>query len=759
MKKRILCFFLAMLMLILMPACQENPNPNDDTDDKTNATTGGNEGTTEAPAEPLYIGKNKKASYAIVLAQSLPSSASDLAATLRTEIQKVVGAKPDRNYDNTDINPEVDKEILIGLTNREESTEAKSKLGENEYIVEVNGDKIVVLGANDTALCAAINELMAIWTAADGALSVPSNLSLKKKLPDPMLKFLDGDKFAFKIIRASSASADVGGDASDFRDDLEALFGDDKINCTLDTTVAADSNTFEILVGLTNRPESTEAFKNLNALGYRIAVIGNKITVAASSDDQYSHALNALYIIIRNAKNNTLVGTPSLSATFESASYSSVMGQSWFLTVPTLTDGNLIDGYAGDSASCILERENATLAGFNEYVAKLEAAGFTGGEDYELGGNRYALRYGEKATVYVSYSDENKSIRLYAEVAGTFKYPAKDQKGTVNTYEPKLWQLRVDNINSRANGGMSYVWLLADGTFFVIDGGYNTPLEAENLCKFLAEKNPRQGKPVVSAWYFSHTHGDHIGAIQAVAANYASAIDVKAFYYHFENSIPSGFRNATAAWSGAKHYARLHTGMQIELPGITVNVLYTLEDQYSDYPKEGNDYSAVIRVDVTAGGTTQRVMFLGDIQLKASNRMMKYIGDDILKSDIVQFSHHGYEGATRQVYNAIAAPTVLWPMNYVSTQESYGSVCNVFAKWYLKNSGGEGFMSNQYISTSASYCKQIIVAGGSASQEITFPYTPTPYANGQSGTNGRLPDLNAEYRRVYAELLPNGYDF
>jgi hypothetical protein len=67
-------------------------------------------------------------------------------------------------------------------------------------------------------------------------------------------------------------------------------------------------------------------------------------------------------------------------------------------------------------------------------------------------------------------------------------------------------------------------------------------------------------------------------------------------------------------------------------------------------------------------------------------------------------------------------------------------------------------MANSYISTSASYCKQIIVAGGSASQELTFPYTPTPYANAQSGTGGRLPNLTTEYNRVLAELLPNGYN-
>jgi len=754
MKKRIVCLFLAMLMVFMVVSCRVEPTtPEDPTDDETTADQ--TDATTGDVAVPVYLGKNNKAQYTMILAQGLNADVTDRCANLRSAFDDVVDAKLDRTYDST---PEVKREILVGLTTRAESQAAKEKLGANEYILEMNGDKLVLLGANDAALIAALDELMAIWTAEDGAIWVPSTLSIKKSLPGTQLKLMNGSEFQFSVIRSSSSSSDVGAAAANLRNDLQELFADDKITCTLDTTTAADTNAYEILIGNTNRPESKEAYKNLNALGYRITVIGNKITVAASSDSQLAQACNALFIILRNAKNGTIIGDVAVNSELLVTSNMSVMNQEWFLSIPALTDGELTDGYIAGNNSCILERKNATLAGFNDYVKTLDDAGFTG-EDYELGNNRYAIRHGEQATVYVSYSATSKSIRLYSEVKGTFKYPAKDQTSTVNTYEPKLWQLRVDNIGSRQNGGMSYVWLLADGTFFVIDGGYNTDAEARKLCKFLVDHNPRQGKPVVRGWYFSHTHGDHIGAFQKVAANYSSTIDLQAVYSHFENSATAtSFNNSLkSAWPNAVHYARIHTGMQIELPGITVNVIYTLEDQYSRYPENGNDYSAVIRVDVTAKGTTQKVMFLGDIQKQASECMLKYMGNEIMKSDIVQFSHHGYEGATRQVYNAIEAPTVLWPMNYVSTQESYGSVCNVFSKWYLKNSGGEGFMANQMICTSAKYCKQIIVAGGSASQEITFPHTATPYTNGQSGTNGRLPDINAEYDRVLKELLPGGY--
>ncbi|MBE6553772.1 MAG: hypothetical protein E7666_05455 [Ruminococcaceae bacterium] len=742
MKKRFLCLLLAMLMLIMMPACRPtttDPSDSSDTD-------------TQEPVKLVTIAENKKVPYKIILASGINSDIADAATTLRNSFDTVVGAKPDRAYDIASEPSDSAKEILIGLTNRDESAKAMEKLGANEFIIERVGNKIVLLGANDYATIQAIHSLIALWTESEGKIEIPEELAIQKKVDAPQFNLLDGDEFAFKVIRASRLSgADSG--LNDLVRDLEDLLGCNRITVSSDSAVADNRDQFEVLVGTTNREESTTAYKELTTLGYSISVVGNKIAIVGTSEDQITRGLSAFYVILKNIKNGTLVGDITISSDFNSTV--STMNNTWIASVPKLTNGILIAGYSGEGSSCILERSEGSVAAFNEYVKKLEAEGFAKGEDYTLGGNRYALRYGSKATVFASYSETKGTIRLYIEAKNSYKYPAKDQKGTVNTYEPKLWQLRVDNINSRANGGMSYVWLLSDGTFFVIDGGYNTGLEADNLVKFLSQKNPLGGKPVITGWYFSHTHSDHIGAIQAVAKNYASAIDVKAFYYHFENAIPSGFRNATAAWPNAVHYARLHTGMQVELPGVTMNVIYTLEDQYPSYPENGNDYSAVIRMDVKG----QRVMFLGDIQKMASKRLLEFMGKDILKSDIVQFSHHGYEGGTLKLYTTIEAPTVLWPMNYVSTQASYGSIINVFKRWYTKSSGGEGDMANYYISHQAPYCKQIIVAGGSASQEITFPYTPKPYTNGQSGTNGRLPNLDSVYNEIYDDLIPDGYIF
>ncbi len=421
--------------------------------------------------------------------------------------------------------------------------------------------------------------------------------------------------------------------------------------------------------------------------------------------------------------------------------------------------------YAVDANCTMKEYSNVSKANFTAFINQLKANGFAISQENTLGENSYALASNGIVNAYVSHIESQDVLRLYTEPA--LRANPSDAEPAGGTYTPKMWQLRVDNINSRLNGGMSYVFLLSDGTFFIIDGGYNTAGEADNLYQFLKNNTPAGKETVISGWYFSHTHGDHIGAIQAFAPRYASEIDVKAFYYHFENDSADvqAFNGAAAYWPDAVHYSRIHTGMKINLPGIDVNVIYTLEDLYktgfSFTNLNGNNYSAVIRVDVTANGKTQKIMFLGDIQVIATQciKSMYASNSDALKADFVQFSHHGYEGADRELYDRIAAPTVLWPINVVSTQESYGSVCNVFTRWGMGTKDSKQTETNpvtgasvsynfpnDYIWSNATYVKKIVLAGESAAQEFAFPYTPS---------GSKKPDVEAIYNRDHTNLVPD----
>lgn len=736
MMKRIICLFIAVLMLFLLPACSttsDDPSTGKETDDKSKA-------------EQIELANSKSAHYSIVIPQNCSGTVTSASTKLMNALKEASGHKPERYYDDTEKYPENEKEILIGLTSRESSALAMEELQEDEYLIQQRGSKIVVLAANEYLLGQAVNALIATWSVSEKKVVLPLNLSLCQNLSENMIPLLEDGNFRFSVVYAKDLSVKTKNMLSGTVANLQKTFECGTISVKADSDVKADNDRFEILVGHTNRKQSDTAYGELTEIGYRISMNGNKITIAASGEAMLERAIQAFYDDAKHLSETTLVGDLKLQNDYRVIKGDDVIGTTWYTSVPSMTEGMITVGYSGNSGSCILERENTTVEGFRTYVAKLEQAGFTDGEDYTLDGNLYALRYGEKATVYVSYSDKAKTMRLYVEKKGLNEYPAKGTVSTTNRYEPILWQLNVDSKGSKQNGGMCYVMLTGNGTFVIIDGGYNTEAEADHLYNFLMEHKPADmAKPVIEAWYLSHLHGDHIGGMYAFSKKYSKEIDVLSFYYHFDflgtGTSKASFMSYAQSnlWKDAVHYC-LHTGMEFNLSGIQFQALYTLEDIYpitADDGIEFNNTSTVLRATVKG----QRVLFLGDAMDLASNCMLKYLSANTLKSDIVQFSHHGYEGGTKALYNAIAAPTVLWPMNVVGYQETgYSTVPqNVFKIWHTKTQGAYA-MPNYYICYQATYVKEIVIAGmGDA--EINFPYTPTGY-----GTNAnRLPDFNAYY--------------
>ena len=98
----------------------------------------------------------------------------------------------------------------------------------------------------------------------------------------------------------------------------------------------------------------------------------------------------------------------------------------------------------------------------------------------------------------------------------------------------------------------------------------------------------------------------------------------------------------------------LHTGDCISYGSLAMEVLYTHED----LPQKAtfNDCSTVIMI--TCAG--QRTLFLGDIGVAASAQLLAQAGDRI-QADLVQVAHHGFNGATVDVYKAAGPKVLLWP--------------------------------------------------------------------------------------------------
>ncbi len=230
-----------------------------------------------------------------------------------------------------------------------------------------------------------------------------------------------------------------------------------------------------------------------------------------------------------------------------------------------------------------------------------------------------------------------------------------------------LYQLQLDQRD--VDCGMSYVVQLESGHFFLVDGGYFSPGEADRLYDFLRARC--EGTPVVAGWYFSHAHQDHIGVFLDMMERHRENLQLCRLYFNFQPlDLPEtsgGWRTKSNDLATVRRFYEvlqercadvpvhtLKTGERLRVEELSLEVLYTHEDL--DAASTFNDHSTVLLL--TACG--QRILLLGDVFTEGSRVLLSRCPEK-LRCDIVQVSHHGYGGATRALYEATGARVALWP--------------------------------------------------------------------------------------------------
>lgn len=253
-----------------------------------------------------------------------------------------------------------------------------------------------------------------------------------------------------------------------------------------------------------------------------------------------------------------------------------------------------------------------------------------------------------------------------------------------------LYQMKLDQ--SIVDCGMSYVFQLESGHFFVIDGGFFTPGEADRLYRFLHERS--EGKPVIDGWFFSHAHQDHVGVFLDMMEEHREDLVIHKLIYNFQPlDLPAtseGWKEVRKDLETVKHFYEViegycqnievyipHTGDCWQQDELSIEVLYTHEDL--DVPSTFNDHSTVLRIE-TSGWS---MLFLGDI-FQHGSRILLTNCPEKLKCDIVQVAHHGFAGATKELYQAAEAHIALWP----STQGEIEANLHREANDYLLNHSG-----------------------------------------------------------------------
>ncbi len=728
MKKRLLLIFLTVALTIGLVACTGNGQETDTGTGEGDTSQGG---TPITPADVVLFGGDDD--YKIVYSGNATSAVKNLIIQMSASAKAVTGENPKRLGDNAKNEEETPKEILIAATNRAASEESMSKISGVGYRVEFIGEKLVITASNDTVLKIAVEKLLNSWKTDDGKVVLHNTTVFSEDLSDTMIPLCENGEFKYKIIIQSNASSAIHDAAEAMSGRISGLIGK-SVPVVYDNMSTETDGAYEICIGNTNRQASATLYENLeNSYAYQVKIDGTRIVIGSRHDDSLVSAVSNVTDDICAAIFGNYCGSPAIVKDYSlNGSASDAL-----LNFPEPKIGNSRGLTNIGDDEYVFYYESIQKDDYNSYVSSLKQSGCEEIEVYTLGGNEYTLMENEEYSVYVAYLSKVGAMRIILGKPDKLQpEPASPQES--NVCEPALWQLEVDNKGSRSNGGMSYVIQLTDGTFIVVDGGYNTDTEADNLYRLLKENTVGDGEPVISAWFITHLHVDHWGGLKNFSQKYSDKVDVKAFYYNFPRVTlgdvgPSDQKNVEGymnKWKNAKKYASLHSGMNFSVVDAKITVICTFEDVFPQPIDEGNDTTTVFKVDV--GG--QSIMFLGDAYYGESATMTSQIDASVLKSDIVQVSHHGYEGCSEGLYRAVGAKVVLWPMNIVGYEGTTPS--QVFKKWY---EGGPS--ANSYFRNNRNIKKIIVSGAGTAKLEL--PYTPT---------GEKMPD----YKKIFQERTDTG---
>ncbi len=238
--------------------------------------------------------------------------------------------------------------------------------------------------------------------------------------------------------------------------------------------------------------------------------------------------------------------------------------------------------------------------------------------------------------------------------------------------------------------GMGYVIVTDSGTLICIDGGHAE--DAEDLLALLESLSPAR-VPEVALWILTHPHGDHMGALCAIAAQdgLCSRVKIRALMYDFPASYSKGVHNAChdaemiCHITGAKAI-RPAPDQRMAMGGLDLHLLYTPEmGAKPSNPTTNPNYLSLI---FTLTGAHKKVTFTGDAYHPSMQAVADRYGKE-LKSDILQMPHHGLCDASCPVfYELVSADTLLIPasaagyraMHNGSYADSPGAAHNIKAE-------------------------------------------------------------------------------
>jgi hypothetical protein len=204
-----------------------------------------------------------------------------------------------------------------------------------------------------------------------------------------------------------------------------------------------------------------------------------------------------------------------------------------------------------------------------------------------------------------------------------------------------------------------------------MDGGF--PEEAFTLRGFIGALGNE-----VEAWFLSHPHDDHMGALREILKQGTQDLRIKAIYH---SKITDKVIDAepTEAEKTRDFYDRLskceakvvdiqQAGEVFDFDGMKLKIL-SVATQLTTNPYNNN--SMIMRV----WDKRKSLVFLGDAGVECGDLALKGPYSEDLNCDYLQMAHHGQNGCSEEFYRSIKFRACLWPT----------------PMWVWNNDTGKGF--------------------------------------------------------------------
>ena len=431
---------------------------------------------------------------------------------------------------------------------------------------------------------------------------------------------------------------------------------------------------FEILIGQTEVEESKAVYESLPYNSYTLRVVGDKLVAACWRDEAYPLLEDMLRELLTSHTENGVCTIP--------ADYSDTRAFS-----EDLNDIPHYDGYVRrvvdlDDGSYMLYVEKAQLADMEAYCAILRDAGYILYTEHTAADNHFATYMGDGRSIHVYYTACYRTLRIVIDPKGTYRAPrAEDVPLYEKITEPQVSMIGLNNTGNENNAiGLFMAFLLPNGEFIVVDGGFTIPDAHDYVYRRLRELAPDPDNIVIAAWYLTHAHSDHTPAFYNFVTRHHMDIPIRQVVLNFTRSDRYDLRENSTTEVATRTILKLlpetavvkaHTGQVFHYPGASVEMLFTFDDYLPRELPYVNATSLIFRVSL--GGQT--VMVLGDASEHITTMACRMYGS-YLKSDIVQMSHHGGDGATSELYTLIDPHTALWPAGETKYRQNLERACN-----------------------------------------------------------------------------------